>query len=53
MSSKPHPDPTPDEIKRRCLEIQSEWTERDWEQRRVRKPRPVETKTVRTPEVPT
>ena len=53
MSAKPHPDPTPDQIREECERIQAEWTERDWENRQVRKSRPVETKTVRTPEVET
>ena len=51
----PEPDymPTPEQIAEECERIRSEWTERDWERRDQRKPRPVETKTVRTPEVPT
>ena len=50
----PEPDylPTPEQIRKECERIRSEWTERDWENRQVRKPRPAETREVRTPEVP-
>ena len=45
--------PTPEQIREECRKIRETWTPRDWERRDCRKPRPLETKVVPTPQVPT
>lgn len=45
-------DPSPAEIRRRCLEIQQQWTEEERERRRVVKPQPVIASIVRERDLP-
>lgn len=45
--------PTPEQIAEECRKIRETWTPREWELRQVGKPRPVETREVKTPQVPT
>lgn len=49
---QPEYQPTPEQIREECRKIRETWTERDWERRDQRKPRPLETKVVKTPQVP-
>lgn len=45
--------PTPEQIREECRKIRETWTPREWERRDQRKPRPLETRVVKTPQVPT